>query len=289
MGDLSTQINDGIKYLSTNALELALGAVVLFVLYKLLRPWVHRVLVGVMKRNAIAAGAGAPEQAEIGRRVATVEDLLAKLLRALMLTGFGLVFLGVFNLWSLLTGLGLVAAALTFAGQSIILDLIMGVLILTEGQYFKGDTVQLGGIEGTVEEVGIRRTVIRDMRGTVHSISNGIVRQSANLTRTFALATIEIDGVADRDVEAVIGILDAVGAAMAADPEWAGQFHEAAAYAGTIRLSAGGATLRMSGRVRPEMRAGIEQDMRRRIAASLAAGEIELIRPAAYQGNAAGR
>ena len=46
-------------------------------------------------------------------------------------------------------------AALTLAGQSVILDYIMGVLILVEGQYFKGDTISVGPIEGTVEEVGL--------------------------------------------------------------------------------------------------------------------------------------
>jgi small conductance mechanosensitive channel len=79
------------------------------------------------------------------------------------------VVLAVFDLWSVLAGLGLVLAALTLAGQAIILDYLMGILILVEGQYFKGDVVQLGTIEGTVEEVGLRRTVVRDPSGTVHS------------------------------------------------------------------------------------------------------------------------
>lgn len=278
MPNLQTELDSGIQFLANNALDLAFWAVVLFLAYKLLRPWIHRVLVRFMERDARASGG--LEKAEITRRVETVEDLLAKLLRTMILVAFVLVLLGVFNLWSVLTGLGLVAAALTFAGQSIILDILMGALILVEGQYFKGDTVSLNGVEGVVEEVGLRRTVVRDMRGTLHSISNGVIRQSANQTRTFGTATIELDGVPDKSVEAVIALLDGVGQAMATDPEWDPLITDAPpAYSGTVRLTGSGATLRMSGRVRPEARARVEQEMRRRIAAELAANGIKLIRP----------
>ena len=280
MPSLQSELDSGIQFLATNALDLAVWAVILFLAYRVLRPWIHRVLVKFMERDSRSTGA--LERVEIDRRVATVEDLLTKLLRSGLFVGFVLVLLGLFNLWSVLTGLGLLAAALTFAGQSIILDILMGVLILVEGQYFKGDTVILNGVEGVVEEVGLRRTVIRDMRGTVHSISNGVVRQSANLTRTFGTATIELEGVVDRDVETVISLLDAVGEALAADPAWAEVLTDAPpAYSGTVRLTGSGATLRMSGRVRPEARSRVEQEMRRRIAAELGARDIKLIRPGA--------
>jgi small conductance mechanosensitive channel len=66
----------------------------------------------------------------------------------------------------------------------------MGTLILLEGQYYTGDTIAAAGVEGLVEEVGLRRTVIRDMSGTVHSISNGQIRTSSNLTRIHAMAVV---------------------------------------------------------------------------------------------------
>jgi small conductance mechanosensitive channel len=124
--------------------------------------------------------------------------------------------------------------------------------------------------------------VVRDVRGTLHSISNGTIRQSANLTRTFALATVEIDGVADRDVETVIEVLNEVGSGMAADPDFAELFLDVPSYSGTTRLTSAGATVRLSGRVRPDVRTRLEQEMRRRVAAALAARGVELIRPGAY-------
>jgi len=141
---------------------------------------------------------------------------------------------------------------------------------------------QPGTFEGKVEGVGLRRTVVRDVGGTVHSVSNGTIRVSSNRTRTYATATVDLDGIADRDVEAVIEILDAVGASLTEDDAFAPKLQDTPGYAGTIRLSSGGATLRLSGRVNPESRVEVEGEMRRRVAAAMAAKAIEPIRPGTY-------
>ncbi|HEY4189633.1 MAG TPA: mechanosensitive ion channel domain-containing protein [Candidatus Limnocylindrales bacterium] len=272
-----------ISWLTTHAVPLLIAVVVLFLVYRWARPAIHRLLVRAMHTQSTDSDPAI--KAETDRRLATLEDLLGKLLRFAVFVAAIIVVLGIFDLWSVLAGLGLVLAALTLAGQSIILDYLMGLLILTEGQYFKGDVVRIGGLEGTVEEVGLRRTIIRDVRGTVHSISNGEIRIASNFTRTYATATVELDGIADRDVEGVIAILDEVGLALSVDEAFAPRLLDVPKYAGTISLSSRGATLRMSGRVLPDARAQVETEMRRRIAAGLAAKGIEPIRPGTY-GNA---
>ena len=269
-------------WLTTHAIPLLIAAVVLFLLYRWARPAIHRVLVRVMHAQSTQLGDDPALLAETDRRVATLEDLFAKILRFGVAVAIIVVIMGVFDLWSVLAGLGLVLAALTLAGQAIILDYLMGILILTEGQYFKGDVVQLGTIEGTVEEVGLRRTVIRDVRGTVHSVSNGTIRVSSNRTRTYATATVDLDGIADADVESVIEIFDAVGRDLAADEAFAAKLQDVPGYAATLRLSSSGATLRMTGRVNPEARTEVEAELRRRVAAGMAAKGIVPIRPGTY-------
>jgi moderate conductance mechanosensitive channel len=283
MPDMTAQTNTLISWFQQYGIVLLIVGVVALLVFRGLRPWVHRVLVRVIHAQARAHDGESASLAEADRRVTTLETLLVRILRGLVILGVVAILLGVFDLWSMLTGLGLVLAALTLAGQSIILDYLMGILILVEGQYFNGDVVQVGTVEGTVEEVGLRRTVIRDVRGTLHSISNGTIRQSANLTRTYALAVVEIDGIADRDVETVIEVLNEVGADIAADPEYADRLLDTPAYSGTTRLSSAGATVRVSGRVRPDARVRVEQEIRRRVAAALAARGVELIRPGAWQ------
>jgi small-conductance mechanosensitive channel len=268
-----------VSWLASHGIAIALVGIALLFAYRWARPAIHRVLVRLMVAQARTLGEDRAHAAEIDRRVATVEDLLVKLLRLAVLVALVAVILGLFDLWSVLASLGIVFAAITLAGQSIVLDYLMGVLILIEGQYFKGDVVRIGAVEGTVEEVGLRRTLVRDPRGVLHSISNGDARASANLTRTFAM--VNIDGVADRDLEAAIAVLEAVGSDLAADPVLAELFLEPPAYAGMTSLTAAGATIRLSGRVRPESRIQVEVEMRRRVSAGLAAAGIELIRPVA--------
>jgi small conductance mechanosensitive channel len=277
--DLTEQTDALIAWLSTNGVALAVVAVVLLLVYRWARPALHRFLVDVVHRQAEALGEEEAHRQEIDKRIETIEDLIAKVLRTLVGFALVVVIFGLFDLWPMLAGLGLVLAAITLAGQDIVLDYLMGILILIEGQYFKGDIVRVGAIEGTVEEVGLRRTVIRDPRGTLHSISNGQIRQSSNLTRSYALAVIEIDGIADGDVERAVAVLDAAGQAAAADPSLAPFLQATPGYIATTRLSAYGATLRMGGRVQPEKRIKVEAELRRRVAAALAEAGIEPIRP----------
>jgi small-conductance mechanosensitive channel len=277
--DLSGVVNAIGPWVQSNGLLLLAVTVGLFIFYRLARPVIHRLLVRIFAAQA-ASRTGDPDvAAESEKRLATMEDLFARLLQGGVVFALVLVVFAVFDLWPLLAGLGLVAAAITLAGQSIVLDYLMGILILVEGQYFNGDTVVLGGIEGTVEEVGIRRTVIRDNRGVVHSISNGLVRQSSNMTRTYAIALIHLEGIAERDVDAAIAVIDAVGREIQADPEWSDRLLEAPRYTGTTALRSTGATLRMAGRVRADARVLVETELRRRLAKAVAAAGIEVQRP----------
>ena len=283
MPQMTTELNGFVAWLRDNAAALVLVSVFLLLVYRGARPLIHRALLRVVAAQRLAAGGEPAHELEIARRVETIEDLLNKGVRLILLAGVVTLVLGVFDLWPLLAGLGLVIAAIAFAGQAVILDLIMGILILLEGQYFKGDLVAVNGIEGTVEEVGLRRTVIRDARGTLHSISNGLIRNSANFSRTFAVATVDIDGVADKDVDAVIEVFNAIGREMAADDELGPLLQDTPGYTSTIRLSSSGSTLRFAGRVRPEARARVEAEMRRRVAAGLAERGIQLIRSNPWQ------
>ncbi len=279
MPDLSTDANALIGWLSANGIILAVLAIVLLVVYRWARPAVHRSLMALGQAQSVTLGDEGARQVEIEKRVATLEDLIAKLLRAAVVLAIVVVLLGWFDLWPMLAGLGVIVAAITLAGQAIVLDYLMGVLILVEGEYFKGDIVRIGVVEGTVEEVGLRRTVVRDTRGTLHSISNGLIREVANLTRTDAVATIDVAGIADGDVETVIEVVNEVGRSMAEDPAWTDRIIDTPAYSGTIRLDATGATLRLRGRVHPEARRQVEAELRRRVASGMAARGVVPIRP----------
>jgi small-conductance mechanosensitive channel len=264
-----------VDWFEAHGLAILFWAVLLLLLYRFARPLIHRLLVGVFRAQEVTLGNEEAQRTELDKRVKTLEDLLSKALRVGVVMAGVLVLIGLFDLWPVFAGLGIVVAALTLAGQSIVLDYLMGVLILVEGQYYVGDVVNLGGVEGTVEEVGFRRTIIRDTSGTVHSVSNGGIRTSANLTRIYASAVVDIQGIRDADVERAIAAMSLVGAGLAADPEWAPRLLAPPGQPIAFAFTDLGATIKMSCRVVPEDRWRVAAEMRKRIATAFTDAGIE--------------
>ncbi len=275
MPDVSAQTQTLTTWLADHAFALVFWGVVLFIVYRSARPFVHRVLLRVVKPPMSVGDLGITGEAEVEKRVATLEDLFAKLIRFGVIIAIFILILSAFDAWSIVAGLGLLAAALTLAGQSIVLDYLSGILLFVEGPYFKGDVVSLVGVDGTVEEVGLRRTVVRDLRGTVHSISNGEIRIASNQTRMFGMSVVEIGGIAVADVERVIAVMDDVGKGLAADAAWSSQVLETPSYSSTVAFTPTGVTLRMSGRVRSGDRFAVDAELRRRLASALAEAGIQ--------------
>ncbi len=264
-------------WLSANWQAIVVVLILLFVVWRFGRPFVHRAVVSLLDAQERTMPSDMPYDERLKRAV-TLEDLANRLIR--LAAGVAVLFLifGAFDLWSVVAGLGLIIAALTVAGQSVILDYIMGVLIIVEAQFFKGDTITVNGIEGEVEEVGLRRTVLRDTQGTVHSISNGTIRVSSNLTRIYAVAFVDIEGVRNRDVETVIAVMGRVGKEIAEDPAWAELIEEQPHYRSTVAFTDLGVTLRMSTKVRTAGRWSVPAEIRRRMAVALPGAGVRLNR-----------
>ncbi len=271
VGDL---LGDPVAWLQGDWPVLLAGAILFWLAWRFSRPLLHRLVSGTIRAHGVAFGGAIPDD-ELAKRAATVEQLLAGLVRAALLLALVFAILGALDLWSAVAGLGLLGAALTVAGQSIVLDYLMGMLIILESQYYAGDTIAVAGVEGEVEEIGLRRTVIRDPSGTVHSISNGLIRSSSNLTRVHAMAIVDLPGIPDERLEAVIERIDRVGEALAADPAWADRIIEAPRYLATIALTDLGVTLRAGGRVRAAERWAVAAELRRRLAPELRASGID--------------
>jgi moderate conductance mechanosensitive channel len=274
-------LQDVFAWLIPRAIALAIGAVVLILVYRILEPAIHRVVPGLLRvQQATLTGEVASD--ELTKRSATLEDLLVKLLRAGILIAAIVFILAIFDLWAVLAGLGLVIAALTVASQEVVLDYVMGLLILVEGQYFKGDWIALrattGNIEGEVLEIGLRRTIVRDSVGVVHSISNGLIRISSNLTRVYSVAMVEVHVLHARDVDRALAIAATLGGELEADADWKARLTDETTDVSLAAITIDGATLRVQRRVAPGQAGPVAAELRRRLVAALAAESIETVR-----------
>jgi small conductance mechanosensitive channel len=219
---------------------------------------------------------GSADPDELKKRSATLESLVRTFLRVAVFAVLLLLVIGFLGLWSLLAGLGLFLAALTLAGQPIVLDYLMGILIIVEGQFFNGDAIATGAVEGTVEQVGLRRTVVRDASGTVHSISNGELRIVSNRTRVFAAAEVTVRGIRESDLDRVAELMDRIGQEIASDPEFDEAVIEAPALAFIDDPDDLGMTAIMRGKVRASERWRVAGEIRRRLNRAFVVEGIEL-------------
>ncbi|MEE9286386.1 MAG: mechanosensitive ion channel family protein [Dehalococcoidia bacterium] len=115
---------------------------------------------------------------------------------------------------------GVVGIAIAFGAQSLIRDFLSGLFILLEDQYRIGDVVVINGHGGLVEDISLRRTVMRDLAFVIHIIPNGEVREVQNLTKEKSRMMIDIPVAYKEDLDHCIKVLNRVGEEMQRDPEW---------------------------------------------------------------------
>lgn len=264
-------------WLQDNGIGLLLAVVLALVAFRAVRPLVHRFVVRLAARRAPPDGTVAELSAEESlKRITTIEDLISTLLHGAVAVVAMFVFLSIFDLLPVIAGLSLFLAALTVAGQSIVLDYLMGILIVIEGPYYKGDWIQIGDIEGEVEEVGLRHTTLRDSSGTVHSVSNGEIRIASNMTRVFARMLVDVTVAYGTDFDRATQVVDLVGQAMYDDPDWADRLLEAPKLLRIDAMGELGAVLRIAGKVRATDRWSAPGELRKRLLAAFQTNGIQI-------------
>ena len=110
----------------------------------------------------------------------------------------------------LLASAGILGIAIGLGAQSIFKDVLNGILILIEDQYNVGEVVNIAGLKGTVEDLSLRRTTLRDADGTLYIIPNSQIATVSNLSRDYAVATLNVSVDASANPDKVIAILGQV-------------------------------------------------------------------------------
>ena len=128
------------------------------------------------------------------------------------------------NLGPLLASAGIAGVAIGLAAQTIVKDVLNGMLIILEDQFNIGDTVRLTGMTGTVEAMTLRRTEIRDGDGTLYIVPNSQITTVANLSRDFSVATVNVSVDFSASPDKVVPLLTSVAMDIRKDPAFAPVF-----------------------------------------------------------------
>jgi len=245
---------------------------------------VFRAVFPRLARTAILRGASTPDD-EMDQRADTIIHVVQRTAGvAILLIGLVTILneVGV-DITAIVTGLGIAGLALALGTQALVRDAINGIFLLAEDQYRTGDVVRIAEVTGTVESISLRRTVIRDEDGVVHSVPNGSIGVVSNYTRDFARVNVKVQVAYGEELSRVSEVIERVGKEMAVDSSFGPLLIEPPVPGRVEAVGEGGVTLSVTAQARPTARWDVAAEIRRRLAAAFIAEGIRV--PFASVGN----
>ncbi len=165
----------------------------------------------------------------------------------------------------LLASAGVVGLAIGFGAQTLVHDVINGFFILVENQYAIGDTVKVAGVSGTVEEMSLRKTILRDANGTLHSVPNSEIKIVSNLTRDWSQVSLTVAVDYSEASDRIIKLLQDVGEELRNDPSYAEVIVGDPEVPGIERVQGPEVDYLVLVKVRPGHQFAVSRELRRRI------------------------
>jgi moderate conductance mechanosensitive channel len=163
----------------------------------------------------------------------------------------------------ILASAGIVGVGVGLGAQSIFKDMLNGILILIEDQYNVGEVVLLAGLKGTVEDLSLRRTSLRDNDGTLYIIPNSQIATVSNLSRDYSIATLQVSVDASANPDKVIALLTKVAAEVRNDSAFKDIAIADPVILGVDKIEGRAVTYPIQIRVRANQRDGVLRELRR--------------------------
>ncbi|MEA1872374.1 MAG: mechanosensitive ion channel family protein [Chloroflexota bacterium] len=253
--------------------------------YLICRPIIR----SVIKRIVSHRMAG-EDETEIQQRTNTLSSILVKIAGIIILIIAVITILPEFgvNITTLIAFIGVGGLAIAFAAQSLIRDFIAGFFILLEDQYGIGDVVSIAGIAGVVEDITLRRTVLRDLDANVHSVPNGKVDLSTNMTKKYSRVNLNVSVGYGENLKHVIDIINKICQEMAEEPQWKDDFITTPSVLRVDKLGDSGIDIKILGDTKPAKQWAIMGELRLRLKDAFDSEGIEIPWPhtKVYFGNA---
>lgn len=179
------------------------------------------------------------------------------------------------NLGPVLASAGVAGVALGFGAQSLVKDFLSGMFMLLEDQYGVGDLVDTGEAVGTVEEVTLRITKLRDASGVAWYVPNGQIMRVANKSQGWSTAIVDLPVAYSEDVERAQQIIRDVVTEVYADARWQGVLLEEPTVAGIEQITGSTITIRVFAKTAPNEQWGVQREIRGRVKAAFDAAGVK--------------
>jgi small-conductance mechanosensitive channel len=277
---LSWLASDGLLILVT----ILLAVLARWFLHRLIGRFVKTV---TSRRAADAASSGAAgrvlatatglDNARHSARVQTMASLLRSISTFVVGIIAGLTVLDIIGLpvAPLLASAGVGGLALGFGAQSLVKDFLSGIFMIFEDQYGVGDVVDTGEAIGTVEEVTLRVTRLRDADGITWYVRNGEIIRIGNRSKGYSTALVDMPISYREDVQRVLGILREASTEFGTDEEWSARLIEPPTVLGVDSITGQTVTVRVLAKCQPGENFGVQRELRQRLKTALDAAGVE--------------
>ncbi len=180
----------------------------------------------------------------------------------------------------LLTSVGIGGLALGFGAQSLVKDFLSGIFMIVEDQYGVGDVIDTatanGVVTGTVEDVTLRVTMIRDGGGVMWYVRNGEITRVGNRSQGWSTATVDLPIAYTENVQRATEVIRAAIAGIEQEPKWTERVLDEPSVAGVEAMSAGVVTIQVTARCSANENYSVQREIRKRVKAAFDREGIEM-------------
>ena len=180
-----------------------------------------------------------------------------------------------FELGPLLASAGVAGLAIGFGAQTLVKDFINGFFILLENQYDIGDKIRIAGVQGVVEDMTLRKTVLRDDDGTLHTVPNSNITIVSNTTRDWSKLAMRIVVAYSEASDRIMALLQEIAEEIRHDPAFTDDIVGEVELPGIDRVGAGEAEYLMLVKTRPGKQFAVSRELRRRIKQSFEKNKVQ--------------
>jgi small-conductance mechanosensitive channel len=253
-----------IKSLIASAGKILLIILVALIIMIIIRRLVPRII--RMRMPSLGKlGEKIPKQNE--QRVKTVSGVIVRAANVIVWVLAGMMILGVLGIDTtpVLATVGVASLAIGFAAQNIIRDYIHGMFIVMEDWYREGDVATCDGTVGTVQEVTLRRTVLRDLDGRMHIIPNSKIDRVSNWGRDWSRLNLDISVGYNENLDKCISVINEVCKELKADEKWGQHMITTPEVLRVNKLGDSGIDIKILGDTKPLQQWGLMGELRKRI------------------------
>lgn len=258
---LSVWFDNLLPWLLTHGINILIVISGTFILNKVFKRIIRRSV-----RIAVTSNSQVSQDAE-KKRKETLMRIFNGIVKILLITIATLMILSEIGIKiaPILAGAGIAGIAVGFGGQYLIRDIITGLFIIIENQFRVGDVVSIKGVGGTVEDITLRMTTLRDLDGTVHHIPNGEITVVSNMSKYFSRVNLNIGVAYNTRLDHAIEVVNRVGKDLAEDPARKEHIISAPQFLRVDSLSDSSVDLKILGDTKPIMQWAVMGELRKRI------------------------